>query len=150
MMRPWLIVVDASSARFLQQNKDGSIVEVLPKLLAANIAAIRERDKGTHKPGKAINSGTGIGAHHRFEPHTSWHDINRDIFCAEIIKILHQHQQRFDLLTLIAPPKILGVLRVRFDKSLSKKIGQEIAKDLTKLTLTDLKEYINPPYFLKK
>lgn len=150
MLKRWIIVADAASARFLQQSKNGTISEALTELLAIDVPAIREHDYGVHKPGKATSSGTGLGVRHRFEPHTPWNDAKRDLFCAEIVKVLHQHQQQFDILTLIAPPKVLGSLRSDLDKSLSKKVEQEVAKDLTKATSNELKEYVNLPRFIEK
>lgn len=141
MLRRWVLIADTGCAKFLHQQKDGALVPLFPTLYPDDIPEIAGRDKGEHKPGKSISS-PSQGHPHKFEPHTEWHEVEKGLFCSSIAKTLNKHRNDFDVLTLIASPKVLGDLRQKLDEQVLKKVDKTIDKDLTKVPVAEIKDYI--------
>jgi protein required for attachment to host cells len=147
MITRWIVVTDTGRGKILEQKKDGTLVHVFPTLHPQEVDPHRHRDKSGHKPG--IGTSSYMSSQHVFEPPTPWHEVEKSFFCKAIAQIINQHWEDFELLTLIAPPRVLGEMRYDLDIKVLKKIDQEIAKDLTKQPLAALKNYIGPPRLVK-
>lgn len=143
MLRRWILVADAGCAKFLSPQKDGELAHLFPTLHPEEVPEIQGRDKGEHKPCIAKSS-SAKGYPHCCEPHTDWHKVEKTLFCSVLAKTLNHHEKDFDVLTLVAPPLLLGELRHKLDAGVLQKVDKEIDKDLTKTPLTEIKDYIGP------
>lgn len=147
MIIRWILVADAGRGKLLEQKKDGVLVHISPTLHPLEVEPHRHRDKSSHKPG--IGTSSYMSSQHVFEPTTPWHEVEKAFFCKAMADIISPRWEEFDLLTLIAPPRVLGKIRENLDVKAVRKIDQEIAKDLTKKSLEELKDYIGPPHLVK-
>ena len=96
---------------------------------------------GTDKPGRG-GFNLGSETRHSFQPRHDWHDFQKDLFAKKAAKYLNDPNSVFDQLVVIAPAKILGVLRDEFSKKTSSKIIKEMSKDLVHLPMHKLQEYL--------
>jgi protein required for attachment to host cells len=80
------------------------------------------------------------------EPRTDPHLVEEERFARKIVTVLDQaaRRQRFDRLVLVAPPKLMGMLRGLLPPNLMDKVGGELTKDLTKIPSHELPEHLEP------
>ena len=64
---------------------------------------------------------------------TDWHSQAEDRFATDVAEVLYKksHDQDFQHLIVVAPPRALGTMRSAFRKEVAQKITAEIPKDLT-------------------
>jgi protein required for attachment to host cells len=95
------------------------------------------RDQGTDRPGRYRGGdGTSKSA---FEQ-TDWHQLAEDRFAIEIGSTLNRlaHENRFYHLVLVAPPKVLGIVRTHLDKDTASRVVGEVHKDLTSQPIAEI------------
>lgn len=88
------------------------------------------REQGTSAPGRY----RGIDGHSRSAmEETDWHQLAEDRFAHEMSTALYRLAlaDTYQDLVIIAPPKILGVLRESLHQEVAKRVIAEIPKDLT-------------------
>lgn len=139
--RIWILVADGETARFyLAEGRTARLEPALPfEFRAPNPPA---REQGTDRPGRVYES---FGeAHHGVEPRTDLHREVKRKFAAEIADLLKTKAREnvFDELVLIAPPKMMGDLRAALDERTRACVKTELAKDLTRLSPTELHTYL--------
>jgi protein required for attachment to host cells len=88
------------------------------------------REQGTSAPGRFRG---GDGSSRSAVEETDWHQLAEDRFAHEISTALYRLAQadNYQQLVVIAPPKILGVLRESFHHEVAKRVVAEFPKDLT-------------------
>jgi protein required for attachment to host cells len=123
-----LLVGDGRKALFLRNKGAPTHVElVVERVLDHPDPPTREQ--GTDRPGRYRG---GEGPKSAFEE-VDWHQLSEDRFAAEIGDALNRlaHDNRFSNLILVAPPKVLGILRTQLHKEALGKVVAEVPKDLT-------------------
>lgn len=138
----WILVADGERAKFLTQ-VDSTLVQV-HSTHHVEEAVLTHKDKDSGKPGR-VGKGGALGLH-SYPSHTDWHRFEKDLFAIEIAKVLNKEVAHFDSIVIIAPPLILGDLRKHLSDHVKNKVIHEVNKDLTKLPLDELLEYVTPPY----
>ena len=138
----WILVADGERAKFLTQ-EDATLVPVYETHHAEEDVSVH-KDNDAHKPGR-VGKGGALGLH-AYPSHKDWHRFEKDLFAAEIAKIINHDVEDFDSLIIIAPPLILGDLRKHISPQVKNKVVHEVNKDLTKVPLDELLEYVTPPY----
>ncbi len=68
-------------------------------------------------------------AQHSFPPHEEFGSFEKHEFAKKMADIINHNNDQFDELLLIAPPKVLGDLRMDLNKTSIEKIAGEIHKD---------------------
>jgi protein required for attachment to host cells len=124
-----ILVGDGRKALFLRNKGAPTHVELTVEQVLQH-ADLRTREQGTDRPGRYRGSdGVSKSA---FEE-VDWHQLAEDRFAAEIGGALNRlaHENRFDQLILVAPPKVLGAVRTQLSKETSAKVVAEVPKDLT-------------------
>ncbi|MFL6839060.1 MAG: host attachment family protein [Bradyrhizobium sp.] len=133
--KPWVshdalvLVGDGEKALFLRNKGNPQQVDLeVEQILEQDNPATREQ--GTDRPGRAAAS---VGVARSAVDDANWHQIAKERFAGEIAKALyrHAHDDRFEKLVIIAPPKILGNLRRAFHAEVLDRIIGEIPKELT-------------------
>ncbi|ORE98340.1 host attachment family protein [Aurantimonas sp. 22II-16-19i] len=127
--KTWILVADGEKALFLENIGDGE----LPNF---EIRRVEEQDnppsreQGAHRPGRLTDRGSG---HQSAVADTDWHQLGKERFAAEIAEMLYKmaHRGRYEKLVVVAPPKILGEMRLKFHKEVQDRIVGELAKDFT-------------------
>lgn len=138
--KTWIVVADGARARFFTPSEDA---KKLVSALAADMFAAEARghssDLKSDKPGRSYSSSRS-GARHALEPPHDYHKLEKHKFTAELAKVLEKACERgeFDQLVLVAPHRSLGELRTLLSDRVSRRVRQEIAKDLTNETVANL------------
>jgi protein required for attachment to host cells len=124
-----VLVGDGEKALFLRNKGNGQQVNLeVERILEQDNPATREQ--GTDRPGRSAAS---VGVARSAVEEADWHHIAKERFAAEIANALyrHAHDNRFEKLVIVAPPKILGNLRRAFHAEVTDRIIGEIPKELT-------------------
>lgn len=144
--KPWVshdalvLVGDGEKALFLRNKGNAQQVDLeVEQILEQDNPATREQ--GTDRPGRAAAS---VGAARSAVDDANWHHIAKERFAGEIAKALyrHAHDDRFEKLVIIAPPKILGNLRRAFHAEVLDRIIGEIPKELTSHPVAQIEKLI--------
>ncbi len=140
--RTWILVADGGRARFLkQEGAGGALRAAMDHDLVAPSQPTREL--GTDKPGRTHKSFDG--SRHAMEPRVDWHRYEKHLFAKQVAKMVEGGLKRddFDRLVLVAPPPALGELREALSKAARDKVTGELGKDLTHLSLADLRSHLD-------
>jgi protein required for attachment to host cells len=143
--------MDGARAFIFTLSEGGSDLTLKESLINTHLT---EHDPATDRRGREFESYSSV--RHAYEPHTDWRTYQKHLFIQEISsffkKIVDLHQ--LGGLILVAPSKLLGDLRKTLDREVSKKIFQEVEKDLTHLSekeiLDTLQVVLKPASFLNK
>lgn len=95
------------------------------------------------RPGRQ-RAAPGMGRH-GLQPSTSVDEQQRDRFADRVIEALEQEwpQARADRLVLVAPPRMLGLLRARLKGAIKAALAADIDKDLLHLAPADLGPHLD-------
>lgn len=138
----WILLADAGNARIIEREGPfGNLVEI------HNLTHPHEptRDHKSDRAGRSFeSSGT---TRHAYEPRTDWHEQQKDNFAKELVKLLNEAHldQKFDELYLVAPAKMLGLIRQHIhhtNNDMGEKVSKELSKDAISFTLNEIKTYI--------
>jgi protein required for attachment to host cells len=135
-----VVVGDGEKALFLRNKGDPQAIKLeVEDILAHNNPATHEQ--GTDKPGRAFAS---VGSARSAMEETDWHRLGEERFAAEIAATLYRlaHANKFEALVVVAPPKVLGILRKAFHKEVIDRITGEVPKDLTSHPLPDIERLL--------
>ena len=138
----WILVADGARARLLVH--DPSEKAYQPALdrefIGTNLAS---RDIASDRGGRAL--GGDRSASHGVQPKSDPHRHEEEMFAREIAIALEKARKddAFDQLIVVAPPRILGVLRSVFTKPLQERIKAELNKDLTSVSIHDLPKHLS-------
>ncbi|MEP2829547.1 host attachment protein [Parvibaculum sp.] len=140
----WIVVTDGGTCRFLASEKrNADPVVALPDI---NLPNPPTREQGTDKPGRTFESvGTRRSA---YEPPVDWHEQAKRDFARDIGELLKEKSRTgdFDNLILVAPPEMLGNLRLHLSEETKKKLLGEVNKDYTRLTPREIKQQLEESY----
>ena len=75
---------------------------------------------------------------------TDWHHIAEERFAGELAEALYRyaHDNLFEKLVVIAPPKILGNLRKAFHAEVAERVAAEIPKELTSHPIAEIERFV--------
>ena len=142
MITRWIIVADSNRAR-LFQTEDGldDLTELADFLNPAGRLDGRELRKDAfgrfYRRGERDQSGTA-------EPPVSTSEHHEENFSRAITRYLKQgHDDHlYDELSIVAAPAFLGLLRKQLSEQLSPCIKQELSKEISGLSTTEIKRYL--------
>lgn len=99
------------------------------------------REQKSDEAGRSFSSGSSQRS--KMEE-TDFHQLEEDRFAAETADLLYKraHNNDFEKLLIIAPPRTLGELRKKYHKSVEDRIIGEIDKDLTGHPIGDIEKII--------
>ncbi len=128
-MTIWVMVADASRARFFKSdNRNGALEEMEDRLHVES--RLKGRDLETDGPGRSFDR-AGQGRHAMGkEVDVKTHEAQR--FAHELCDYLDQAAARneFDRLYVMAAPTFLGMLRECLANNARKRVAGEISKDM--------------------
>jgi len=142
----WIVVADAAAARIFALNGPRQSIALDPvRELKAEIK--RSREIGSDRPGRSHDR-AGFGRHAE-EPPTDPKRHAKFSFAREVGQVLEDERRRnaFARLHVVAPPQFLGDLRSVMGSELRALVDTEINKDLTKLSVHELKPQIQDLLF---
>jgi len=132
-----VLVGDGEKAIFLRNVGNGNLKLSVERVLEQDNP--KNREQGTDRPGRKPGS-DGVSMSSVGE--TDWHQLAEDRFTDVISKALFRlaHDQAFQELIVVAPPKVLGRLRESMHKEVTDRITAEIPKELTMHTVPDIEK----------
>jgi protein required for attachment to host cells len=142
MRTTWILVGDASRARIFEIAGAGRPMREVRDFFnpegrtqnrgLATDAQGRFRGKGEHSQGHSAPEGTSPAEH------------DEEMFAVELTDYVDnaRAQGLFQALHLIAPPKLLGMLRRHLKDTTRKLVGKEIDKDLSRSAPKDIEDYV--------
>jgi protein required for attachment to host cells len=136
-----VVVGDGTKVLFLRNH--GTPFE--PRLAVEDVLTKKNpptREQGTDKPGR-YSGHPGTTPESGFD-NTDWHQLAEDRFAADVADTLYRlvHAHRVDDIVVVAPPRVLGVLRKTLHKEVSARVRAEIPKELTSHTLPDIEKLL--------
>jgi protein required for attachment to host cells len=135
-----VLVGDGQKALFLRNKGNAQRVDlVVERILEQDNPPTREQ--GTDRPGRSTAS---FGVARSAMEEVDWHYLAKERFADELAEALyrHAHDNLFDRLVIIAPPKILGNLRKAFHAEVADRIAAEIPKELTSHPVAEIARLI--------
>ena len=140
--RIWILVADGARARLLvhEPSKNGFKPALDREFIGTNLPS---REIASDRGGRAL--GGDRQASHGVQPKSDPHRYEEEMFAREIASALEKGRKHdaFDQLIVVAPPRILGVLRSSFTKPLQERIKVELNKDLTSVSIHDLPKHLS-------
>jgi len=138
--RVWVVVADSYRARVFEVGEERRLVE------AGDLFHTEARELsaglGADRPGRVFDS---VGGHrHAIEEKTAPHEREVLRFVAEIGEMLERNLNRFDALVMLAPPKMLGMLRGKISGGVQAKIKHELALDIVDEPVEEINERVRP------
>lgn len=135
----WILVADRTRAKLFHAIPGGHGPFPVLACFTHEQGRLLPQERNTDKPGRAVHPAGWTSA---VEPHEDADHVENRRFAAELVSYLERGrlERRFDRLTVIAPPKFLGVLRDAWKSSLKPLIGTEIPQDLMQLSDAELQQ----------
>ena len=124
-----VLVGDGRKALFLRNTGGAGHPELVTETVMEQ-SNPSTHDQGTDRPGRFAGAD---GVSKSAVEQTDWHQQAEDRFATEVAAALYKksHDQTFQHLIVVAPPRALGTMRIDLRKEVAQKITAEIAKDLT-------------------
>lgn len=139
----WIVVCDGRKALILENIGDDKFPNLsLKEALERPSAATHEQ--GTAPPGRTHQP---VGRARSAVSQTDWHDDDEFAFLTELAGRLAEKVEKRGVrrLTLVAPPRALGMFRKARPPALGKLIDNEIGKDLVKAPIGEIERQVFAP-----
>lgn len=136
----WVVVCDGRKALVLENIGD----EKFPNLRAKEVhehANASTHEQGASPPGRSFQS---VGHGRSAVSQTDWHDEAERGFLKNIAERLNSAVERGETkaITLVAPPRALGMIRPVYSSALRHAIVREIDKDVVKQPAYEIERLI--------
>ena len=127
----WILVMDSKQALFYLKDQHGHLVKNHIIIYATSDS---ECENTRNSLGRSFDSAGN--ARHFIEPHLDKHTQEQMSFVREVNQYLQEalNEHAYDKLIIVAPPKILGLLRQMLSKNVMGVVAQEINKEFANLT----------------
>jgi protein required for attachment to host cells len=129
MKKEWIVVASNEEVRIFKR-VGASDIELL-RDIGNPLGTAREQDLITDKPGRATDN--RMRARHSYSTEQSHRERVLIEFFRDIIDILDKSfmSHDFDNLTIIAEPRLLGIIRQLLPERIKRAVRREIRKDLS-------------------
>jgi protein required for attachment to host cells len=136
----WVVVCDGAKALVLENVGD----DVHPNLKTRQVyehKAAKTHEQGSDAPGRAIQS---VGARRSAMEQTDWHEQEEHKFLTDLVGRLDAAVTAGDAkaITIVAPPRALGVIRQAYSPRLRDALHAEIDKDLVRMPVHEIEKHL--------
>ena len=136
----WVVVCDGKKALVLENVGDA----VFPNLKTREVhqhADLKTCEQGTDAPGRTVSS---VGEMRSAMEQTDWHEQAEHDFLEDLAGRLDAAVTAGETkaLTLVAPPRALGVLRRSYSPHLRQALRAEVDKDLVKMPVHEIERHL--------
>lgn len=142
MPKTWVIVADASRARFFDFKGHVSGLQEIHDM-ANPEGRLKNQDLVTDKHG-TTHDRKGVGSPQMGDNAEAAHQVER-AFAVEVVRSLEKmiRESGVQAIILAAPPRFLGELRRNLDKTTAAMVKQEINKDISTLSPDEIKAHLD-------
>jgi len=141
----WIVVADSSRARvFIAESPDGKLQEI--ETMAHPEGRLHEQALTSDLPGHAMDRSTG--GRHAMEESTS-PKVQEEIYFSKFVADRLNKAQKTGAMAslfIIAPPKMLGLLRENLDKETRALVICELDKNLAQHSPQDILNHLPLPF----
>lgn len=129
MKKEWILVASREEARLFSRQGIGALH--LIRDLGNPSGLLKAQDLESDKPGRSADN--RMRARHAYSTEESIRDRNLRDFYREVIDRIEgaMFAHEYDSLTLIAEPRLLGIIRDLLPEGVKRTVGREISKDLS-------------------
>ena len=141
METTWVLVADGSRARIFETLKEIHTFSEI-QFFDNPEGRASTREINTDAEGRFAQKGGGLQGHTSApQANAIEHDV--ELFAKQVAQYLDhaRTQARYDKLSIIAPPKFLGLMRHNLGKEVRKLVDQEIARDVSWFDAKDIRNY---------
>jgi protein required for attachment to host cells len=137
----WVVVCDGRKALIFENAGDATF----PILRAQEVhehADASTREQGAAPPGRSFSS---VGHGRSAVAQTDWHDEAERTFLKKLADRLNSAVAAGETkaITMVAPPRALGMIRPVYSAALRHAIGREVAKDLVKVPTDEIEHFLS-------
>ena len=138
--KTWILLCDASRARFFTTDRHGSLTEVMA--FAHPGSRAHAQDMGSDRPGR--RSDTTPGHHSGLSPDLEPKEVEAMKFACALATELKRglNRQAYDELVLAAPPHFLGLMRQCMDGQVANRVAATFDKDFTTLPVREIEQRV--------
>lgn len=139
MAKKWIVFVTRINARVFNAETWDSVIE-----LKHNIGKAKNKELKTGKPGVSRGKFAGSKGIHGMTGEKNPHEDAAVEFAKKIGVYLYKQKNlhKFDDLTIVAEPKMMGRIKKQMDKHLARDV-KWIGKDLGKFATHELPQFVN-------
>ena len=136
----WVIVCDGRKALILQNAGDEKFINLQTREIFEQENA-PTHEQGTDAPGRSINS---VGHSRSAVEQTDWHDEAERQFLNDLVGRLDAAIGAGDThsMTIVAPPRALGMMRQAYSHNLRKAVRMEVDKDFVKMPVHEIEKHL--------
>lgn len=129
MKREWIVVASREEVRIFERLGVGPLN--LIRDIGNPAGTLKTQDLESDRPGRATDN--RMRARHSYSTQESSRDRSLRGFYRDVIDLIERavYEHTFDSLTLIAEPRLLGMIRALMPPSVRKMVDREIQKDLS-------------------
>lgn len=147
-MTTWILIADTSRAKLLSAElpeEAWTPVETFEN----TSAHLTSKELSPTPPGKMKQSGATKSRHTALEPRTTPKEAELERFVHRLVNYLEDAMARraYDRLALVAPPRLLGMLRKALGKQIASRMQAAIDKDLVALDNDEIRERLSAEVF---
>lgn len=136
----WIVVADQSLARIFAMESRLSPLEELESLV---------HPAGRQHPGELVSDRSGReaapgGSHHAVEPDVARKEAEAEKFAAQVAAELERGRQAgdFDQLIVVAPPRMLGLLRQAITPAVADCVEHELHNEFARMSPGEIREHL--------
>jgi protein required for attachment to host cells len=136
----WVVVCDGRKALVFENTGDEKFLNLRAKEVHDHPDA-PTREQGVSPPGRSFQS---IGPRRSAVAQTDWHDEAERGFLKKLAERLDSALEagETEAITVVAPPRALGMIRPIYSPALRHAIVREVAKDLVKRPAHEIERFI--------
>jgi protein required for attachment to host cells len=136
----WIVVCDGAKALVLENVGDA----MFPNLKTREVyeqEAPKTHEQGSDAPGRAVQS---VGSMRSAVEQTDWREQSEEAFLKDLAGRLDAavNAGETKAMTIVAPPRALGVLRQAYSPRLRQALRTEIDKDLVKKPVHEIEKHL--------
>ncbi len=139
--KSWVLVCDGAKALFLRNDGDAELLNLIPAEIR-DIETDTPSDSASDRPGRVHQSqGEARSAIEAVTPEQQ----AEEAFLAESVRRLDElvRDHAIEHLTIVAPPKVLGIVRKHLTPAAHAIVLNEVAKDFTMLPIPEIEKRLS-------
>jgi protein required for attachment to host cells len=136
----WVVVCDGRKALVMENSGDEKFLNLKTKNVFDHPDP-KTSEMGTDAPGRSFSS---VGHGRSAMEQTDWHEQEEERFLRKLAGYLDAEAKagRAKGITIVAPPRALGVLRPAYTHDLRRVLQTEIDKDLVGMPLHEIEKHL--------
>lgn len=138
----WIVVADQTLARIFSMNRLTAPLTEVESLVHPE-GRLHEGQMVSDRPGRG--NVPGSAGRHAVENDVRRKEASTEAFAREIAARLDRarHENLFEKLAIVAPPRMLGLIRKELTAQTSERVDHEVAKEIARLEPATIRTHLN-------